>query len=318
MDNSNTPFNLFASASFRLTIVTAVLYLVYTSLQGKPSGIVIILGLLFTYIFYYFIGRLYLQENFKVSDVKPLEQIVKENDIILDTSTAPYLDKPINSLDDYEYNLVFQNENDRELTTELRNKLMSQYPMDWSTQPASSAYFSKGQKESFENKMPIDASMNEIIYKNVSASNLQPPDTDAVEKEERKILQTYSPKGADDLNTYNIEDARELIKKIYDAKGLVPEVEVDKDKNVYTIVATRKKGEKIQYEDDLGDATAEESVDNMENITVVPQAATDILKETDPFYDTHKKTRMDKWDYTKYTESLERMFAPSYERSQWY
>ena len=318
MDNSNTPFNLFASASFRLTIVAAVLYLVYTSLQGKPSGIVIILGLLFTYVFYYFIGRLYLQENFKVSDVKPLEQIVKENDIILDTSTAPYLDKPINSLDDYEHNLVFENENDRELTTELRNKLMSQYPMDWSTQPASSAYFSKGQKESFENKMPIDASMNEIIYKNVSGSNLQPPDTDAVEKEERKILQTYSPKGADDLNTYNIEDARELIKKIYDAKGLVPEVEHNKDTNVYTIVATRKKGEKIQYEDDLGDATAEESADNMENITVVPQAATDILKETDPFYDTHKKTRMDKWDYTKYTPELERMFAPTYPRSQWY
>jgi hypothetical protein len=313
MDNSNTPFNLWVSASFRLTVLVAILYLVYTSLNGRPSGIVIILGLIFTYGFYYTIGRLYLQENFEI-----YETIVKENDVILDTSTAPYLNKPINSLDDYEYNLVFENENDRELTKELRNKLMSQYPMDWSTQPASSAYFSKGQKESFENKMPIDASMNEVIYKNVSGSNLQPPDTDTVEKQERQILQTYAPKHANDLNTYNIEDARDLIKKIYDAKGLVPEVEHDKDKNVYTIVATRKKGEKIQYEDDLGDATAEESADNMENITVVPQAATDILKESDPFYDSHKKTRMDKHNYYGFTENLERMFAPSYERSQWY
>jgi hypothetical protein len=313
MDNSNSTFNLIISACFRVTILAAVLYLVYTSLKGKPSGIVILLGLLFTYGFYYAIGRIYLQENFE-----SIEQIVKENDVILDTSTAPYLNKPINSVDDYEMNLVFENENHRGITKDLRNKLMSQYPMDWSTQPASSAYFSKGQKESFENKMPLDLSMNEILYKNVSGTNLQPPDTDAVEKQERKILQTYQPKNADDLNTYNIEDARELIKKIYDARGLVPEVEHAKDSNVYTVVATRKKGEKIQYEDDLGDATAEESTDNMENVTVVPQAATDILKESDPFYDTHKKTRMDKWDYTKYTPELERSMAPTYPRSQWY
>jgi hypothetical protein len=313
MDKSNTIFNLIVSVCFKVTILAAVLYLLYTSLKGKPSGIVILLGLLFTYGFYYAIGRLYLQENFE-----SIEQTVKDNDVILDTSTAPYLNKPINSLDDYEMNLVFENENHRGITKELRNKLMSQYPMDWSTQPASSAYFSKGQKESSENKMPIDASMNELVYKNVSGSNLQPPDTDAVEKQERQILQTYVPKHANDLNTYNIEDARELIKKIYDAKGLVPEVEHAKDSNVYTIVATRKKGEKIQYEDDLGDATAEESTDNMENVTVVPQAATDILKESDPFYDTHNKTRMDKWDYTKYTPELERSMAPTYPRSQWY
>lgn len=313
MDNSNSTFNLIISACFRVTILAAVLYLVYTSLKGKPSGIVILLGLLFTYGFYYAIGRIYLQENFE-----SIEQIVKENDVILDTSTAPYLNKPINSVDDYEMNLVFENENHRGITKDLRNKLMSQYPMDWSTQPASSAYFSKGQKESFENKMPLDLSMNEIVYKNISGTNLQPPDTDAVEKQERKILQTYQPKNADDLNTYNIEDARELIKKIYDARGLVPEVEHAKDSNVYTVVATRKKGEKIQYEDDLGDATAEESTDNMENVTVVPQAATDILKESDPFYDTHKKTRMDKWDYTKYTPELERSMAPTYPRNQWY
>ena len=321
--DTNSPFNLLVSACFRVSIFTAVLYLIYTTLQGKPSGIVILLGLVFTYTFYYIVGRIYLQENFeseslKVSDVKPLEEIVKQNDVILDTSTAPYLNKPINSLDDYEMNLVFENENDREITKELRNKLMSQYPMDWSTQPASSAYFSKGQKESSENKMPLDGAGNEIIYKNVSGGNLQPPDTDAVEVQERKILQTYQPKHSDDLKTYDIEDARNLIKKIYDAKGLVPEVEHEKDSNVYTIVATRKKGEQIQYEDDLGDATAEESRDNMENVTVVPQAAVDVLRDSDPFYDNTNRTRIPKNDYTKFTESLERMFAPTYSRSQWY
>lgn len=318
MNNSNSMFNLVVTACFRVSIIAAVLYLLYTTIKGKPSGIIILSALLFLYGFYYIVGRVYLQENFVAIDVKPLEDIVKDNDVILDTSTTPYLNKPINSLDDYEMNLVFDNENDRDITTDLRNKLMSQYPMDWSTQPGSSAYFSKGQKEAAEKATPLDLSGNDIVYKNVSGGNLQPPDTDSIEKEERKILQTYKPKHTQDLKTYNIEDARNLIKKIYDAKGLIPEVEHKKDTNVYTIVATRKKGEKIQYEDDLGDATAEESKDNMENVTVVPQAATDVLRDSDPFYNTKQKGRMDKWDYTKYTPELERMFAPSTERSQWY
>lgn len=50
--------------------------------------------------------------------------------------------------------MVFQNEGDRELSTALRNKLMSQYPMDWSTQPPSSAQFQAGLRESFENATP--------------------------------------------------------------------------------------------------------------------------------------------------------------------
>jgi hypothetical protein len=120
------------------------------------------------------------------------------------------------------------------------------------------------------------------------------------------------------IRSYNIEDARDLIKKIYDAKGLIPEVEHDEKKNVYTVIATRKKGEKIQYEDDLRDATAEESEDNMENITVVPQQAVDVLRDADPFYNSAQKTRTDKWDYTKYTDNLERSMAPTYPRSQWY
>lgn len=318
MDNSNTPFNIVASLFFRITIVLGAVYFVYTALKGKPSGIILFLGLIFVYFFYYFTSRSYLQENFQEIDVRPLEEIVKENDVVLDSDTAPYLNTPINSLDDYEMNLVFQNESDREISKELRNKLKSQYPMDWTVQPPNSVYFSKGQKKSFENKMPLDISSNSIIYKNISGTNVQPSDTDSVEKLERKILQTYQPKRTEDLKTYDIEDARELIQKIYNARGLVPEVEHEKDSNVYTIVATRKKGEKIQYEDDLGDATAEESKDNMENITVVPQQAVDVLKESDPFYDSAQKTRMDKWDYTKYTENLERMFAPTYSTSQWY
>jgi len=256
---------------------------------------------------------MYLNENFQ-----DVSEAVKQNDTVIDTEAVPYATAPINSLDDYEHTSVFENENDREITKELKSKLMSQYPMDWATQPASSSYFTKGQKEAVENTMPIDLSKNEIVFKNIDGGNLQPPDMDKVEIEERKILQTYSPKNTNDLKTYDIEDARTLIKKIYDVKGLIPEVEHQKDTNIYTIVGTRRKDEKIQYEDDLGDASAIESKDNMENVTVVPQAATDVLRDSDPFYNSSVRTRMDKHNYYSFTPELERMFAPTYERSQWY
>ena len=318
MDNTKSDnFTRTLKFCFKMTILILAVFFVYSMLKGKPSGLIVLLGLFFSYLFYYFSSRSYLDEGFQV---RPLETIVKDNDVILDTANAPYLNKPINSVDDYEYNLVFDNENDREITKELRNKLMSQYPMDWSTQPTSSAFFTKGQKESFENSMPIDLSQNELVYKNVSGSNLQPPDMDAIEEKERKILQTYHPKNTSDLKTYDIDDAYKLINKIYNAKGEIPTVEHSKDTNIYTIVGTRNKNEKIEYEDDLPLANIEDQSGNGENTIIVPQAAKDLLMDSDPFYDAEKTamTHTGKWDYTKWSPGLERSMAPTYPLSQWY
>ena len=192
---------------------------------------------------------------------------------------------------------------------------MSQYPMDWSTQPASSSYFPKGQKESFQNSMPIDLSQNELAYKNVSGTNFQPPDTDSVEKKEREILQTYQPKNVSDLTTYNIEDANALIKKIYDAKGQIAQVNHEEGTNIYEITGVRNKNEKIEYEDNLGDS---KPVDDTSNAVVVPTAATENLYASDPFYNSQEKTRMDKFNYYSWTPQLERMFSPTYATNQWY
>ena len=301
-----------------MTVALIIVYFLYTMLRGEPSGLIFLFGFLFLYLYYYLTNRSYLNEDFQV---RPIESIVENNDVILDTANAPYLNKPIDSVDDYEYNLVFDNENDREISKELRNKLMSQYPMDWSTQPASSALYTKGQKESYESSMPIDLSQNELIYKSVSGDNLKPPNMDDIEEKERKILQTYAPKNTSDLKKYDIDDAYTLIKNIYDAKGEIPQVVHEKDTNIYTITGTRNKNEKIQYEDDLDDAlvSTTDLSSNGENVTVIPQAAKDLLLDSDPFYNTHDKTtRMGKHDYTKWTEGLERSFAPTYPLSQWY
>uniref|UniRef100_A0A6C0D6G3 Uncharacterized protein n=1 Tax=viral metagenome TaxID=1070528 RepID=A0A6C0D6G3_9ZZZZ len=317
------PLYEFSAVCFRLVIIIVVGFIGYTNFNGRSSGYIVIATLAFLYLFTFFMGREYLRENFEESNSSSSEvnnKVLSTNEFIVDTTNPPYETQPINSLDDYEHNLVFQNENDREITKELRNKLSSQYPMDWSTQPASSSYYQKGLKEMSQTQQ-TDISGVDNMYKNVSGENLVPPDTDSVEKSERKNLQQYKAKGTKDLKTtYDIDDAYSIIKKMYDAKGLDPQIEHKKDTNIYEIIGVRKKGEKVLYEDELGDASASNEAvrENQESVTVVPQAATDLLYDSDPFYNKQQSTRTGKWDYTKYTPELERQFAPTYPLSQWY
>ena len=234
---------------------------------------------------------------------------------------VPYTKTPINNVDDYEYNMVFQNESDKALSKELRDKLMSQYPMDWSGYPPSSSQFQAGLRESFENakpNVPDDAKP----YQNISGNLMQPPDKSETEKQERKILQTYKPKFPPSATSYDPRDANELIKQIYDARGLIPEVKHKDGTNVYEIVGVRRKDEKIVYEEEEAAATPAANPMAMESAINAPLAAKDMNSpEKDSFFDSGAatgKTRDNKWDYTSWTPGLERMFAPTADRQQWY
>ena len=295
----------------------------------------IILGtLLVGYIYLYISSRQYLKESFtnfwfnpfgyeeKPKDVSGGDAPSKE--IEIDQPERPYATSQIMGVDDYEYNMVFENESDREISTTLRNKLMSQYPMDWSTQPPSSSQFQQGMREMFEDAkrekvVEPDAAMNP--YTAITDESLLPPDTLKMEQEERKILQTYQPKHAGDLTTYNVEDAMELIKRIYEKKGEIPQVIKKKD-NVYEVIGTRKKNEKIVYEETDGDAhTSEDPVAEVgENTMVVPQAAVDKNSALDPFYEPNpgSNTRTGKWSFRQWTPGLERMFAPTESKADWH
>lgn len=317
------PLYEFSAVSFRIVIIITLSVLGYSFYKGTAPGYVTLSSLVFLYLFTFFMGREYLRENFKTTETSCSQvnsKVLSSDEIIMNSNNPPYETRAIDSLDDYEYNLVNQNENDRELTKDLKNKLMSQYPMDWSTHPASSSYFQKGLKESFKNQQ-TDVSGVADIFKNINAKDVLPPDSDSVEMNERQELQTYQPKATKDLTpSYDIDDAYTMIKKMYDAKGLDPQIEHKKDTNIYEIVGVRKKGEKVQYEDELGDArvSSEPVRDNQESVTVVPQAAKDLLYDSDPFYNKQQSTRTGKWDYNKWTEGLERSFAPTYPLSQWY
>lgn len=247
---------------------------------------------------------------------KPCIQM--RDDVIMEQRLeAPYLQNAIQNVDDYEYNLVFQGEGDREVNKALLNKLQSQYPLDWSGLPPSAARFQQGVqelRESFKNAPAEPAGVHP--YKEISGVTMTPPDTSIQEMEERKILQTYQPKNIGDLSTYNLEDAMALINRIYDAKGLIPEVR-KRDGNIYDVIGTRPKDAKIVYEDE---APAQKTpyAQAGEGTITVPPTAVDVAAGLDPFFTPTDSARVSRWDYQKFTPGLERMFAPTYPTTEWY
>ena len=286
--------------------------------------IVLILG---AYALLYISGRYYLRESFNTSDPESLKRETKVcNGTIVEfeePADKPYVTRPIDDVDDYEYNLVFRNEGDREMSKAVLNKLTAQYPLDWSGLPPSAMRFQEGfkqQQEAYRNAPPVPQGVNP--YEEIDGSNMTIPDTSAMEMEERKILQTYEPKPADTPIEYRLEDANELIKKIYDKKNLIPEVKA-RDNNVYEVIGTRSKDEKIVYEDE-GPQETEAYVNGTEaieaaaeNVITVPQRTTDIAAGLDPYYTPSTSTRTGRWDYMRWTPGLERMFAPTYPTKDW-
>lgn len=250
------------------------------------------------------------------ADQKNADTIVVEEEL-----NKPYSLDPIRSVDDYEYSLVFRNEGDRAMTKAVRDTLMSKYPMDWSIQPPSSQGFQSGLaafKEAFANPVPVN-NTEKSPFRNIDGSKMIPPDTLADERKEREILQTYTPKDPQSLTTYNAADAKELIEKIYDAKGMIAEYK-ETGPNQFTIIGTRKKDEKIVYEDDPEVAPTGQGpiAAAGEGTIIVPAVAAEVQGGLDPFFTPSNKTRDGKWDYTSWTPGLERMFAPTEPQTNWY
>jgi hypothetical protein len=300
----------------------------------------ILFGLiLFGYILLYVKGRKYL-EPFQNAGTGPTVNQIYPVPPPLMVETAPIDSRPgrvvmeqtsldpvaqgqIKKLDDFEYNMIYQNESDRALSTALRNKLMSQRPMDWAGLPPSSEQFQAGLRESFENASPTVPD-NAKPYENINGGNMIPPDTEATEMEERKILQAYKPPSAQELGSYSADedmDPEKLIDKIYAVKGLVPTVAHKDGTNVYEVVGVRRKDEKVVYEDEEAPASLGPVRGAGEATIQVPATAYDTAAVVDPFYDTSApggKTRMGKWDYQSWTPGLERMFAPTNDTQNWH
>jgi hypothetical protein len=245
--------------------------------------------------------------------------------VMSSSSNSPYVVDsafPINGVDDYEYNMVFQNEGDRAMTKQTRDTLMNKYPRDWSVMPSSSELFQQGlaafQKKQEEPFQGEDAAANPYAQLDGPAT---PPDTQGAEATERQILQTYVPQSPQSLTTYDAADAKELVNRVYGAKGLIADMR-ESQPNVFTIIGTRKKDEKIVYEDEVpADAAASnEAVPAAgEGVIQIPAAAmTAPGVKQDPFFNTDTPSRQGKWDYTKWTPGMERMFSPTQPQQNWF
>jgi len=242
--------------------------------------------------------------------------------VVLDTSKNtmfPYTTEPINDLDQYELEAVFQNEGDRELKKQQINKLTRQYPLDWTNYPPNSSKFQSEQAKYIEG-FSSDSSAADLNkpYKNIGDGNLTPPDTAAIEREERQILATYEPRKSGDMKSYDVYDAQKLLEQIYKPKGLVPSVN-KRDDNVFEVVNTRSLKDKVEYEDDLPDAptTSGHGLGPGEATIEVPPTAVEIAAGRDPFYEPTTSTRSSRTDYMRWTPGLERMFAPTYPTTDW-
>jgi hypothetical protein len=245
------------------------------------------------------------------------------------TNPPPYSLDPINSVDDYEYNLVFKGEGDKAMTKATRDVLMSAYPKDWSTHPPSSELFQQGlaaYKEGFADSVEKAAStmQKHNPYREVDGTNMTPPDSKAAEDAERDILATYVPKKPGELTTYDLDDAEEIVKRIYTAKGLVAYTKRG-DNNTITVMSTSKIGEPVVYEDEYagekGAPTGTDAVKEAGEGTVDVPVNIINLGPKDPFFtpvSQESRTRSEKWDYTSWTPGLERMFAPTEAQTKWY
>jgi hypothetical protein len=313
-------------------------------MEGNTVFALLFALILVGYAVLYVGGRYYLREGFqkgagadspaagqlypapppvfpRVEDPVEEGECKREKVVMEYRNNPPYAVDAVRSLDEYEMSQVYENESDRELSQELRNKLMSQRPMDWAGLPPSSSKFQAGLRESFENATPT-VPENAKPYKDVIGDTTNPPDTESLEMEERKILQTYKPKPAGYVEKYDVDNVEKMIREIYDKKGLIPTVAHKENSNVYEITGVRKKSDSgIVYEDEVAPAVMGPSQKLGEAKIIVPPAAYDYRAAKDPYYDTSAGTggsRVGKWNYEAWTPGLERMFAPSNETQNWY
>ena len=265
------------------------------------------------------IGAIYVIYNTQKTE-KPVKVDSSGNNTVEQEISPPYATEEINSVDDYEYSMIFQNEGDRGLTKATRDRLMSQYPMDWTTQPPSSAHFQDSLAK-FKESFTTQELPSKTPYTSIDGDMIPPVYTD-----EKDILATYVPKKPNELTTYDAADAKEIVDRIYGAKGLVADLKKTGD-NTYTVMTTRKKDAPVIYEAEEGEEDASgsnahapaSSQPTAGEAIVVPNNV-ESYKGSDPFFtvNPNNRTRDGKWDYSSWTPGLERMFAPTEPQTNWY
>jgi hypothetical protein len=292
----------------------------------------LLIGVL-AFAFLYISGNYYLREGFTSDDnkydkmeVAKAREMAKLHALGVYNTTGvrsdlvgdlPYATNPINSIDDYEYSMIFREEGSRVAGKRAISDAMAEYPIEWSALPPSSQLFQE-KLEQFVGAVTADqAPVNTDQFKSISGSQETPPDLDKLEEDEKKLLATYKPEDTKDLIHYSLNDTKKLLKEIYAKRGLIPVIEQSKQgTNVFEIIETKEIHPTIVWEDDPV-SEIQRQIIRGENQFEVPLYARDVAAGLDPFFEPRKPTTIGKQDYTKWTPELERSFAPTYTGNGW-
>lgn len=280
--------------------------------------------------FIYISGRYYLRESFQEDSKSNPTQSQGDfmtgdfnlpKTFMTNMPDRPYETQPVDNLDDYEYSMIFQNEGSRVTGKREISDAMSRYPLSWTHRPPSDQLFQQYQEAFIDasEKTPPETESKEL-FKEISGQDMVPPDTVAIDAAEKQILAMYRPEKPQELTEYTLDNAIDLVKKIYDRRGLVATVERSKQggNNTFEIVDVEPKNPKIIWEDEVERDPVERYKLRGEEQITIPQSATDIAAGLDPFFEPRTRVRMDRHDYTQWTPGLERQFAPTYAHKSWF
>jgi hypothetical protein len=272
-----------------------------------------ILLALIGYMIMYISSRKYNEEGFHGISQQLSPQPIQKAMI---PPEKPYMKEPIDSLDQYELSAVYQRQGSKEATKKQLNDAMTRYPLDWSVQGPASGYFQEKQEEYQRQSEKTDV-VN--AYGANESTDMMLPDSALQEEEERKILQTYQPQKSSSLLNYSADDVKTLVEKIYDKRGLIPELVKSKQgQNVWEIIEVKEKNPNIVWEDDKPMKEREKMNMRGEEVIDVPYMVSDVSAGLDPFFQKSRSVRDGRFDYTEWSPGLERMFAPTQPIKDWY
>lgn len=217
---------------------------------------------------------------------------------------------------DFEQDFIMMNEGGYNPSRDAINAARRRFPFDWSQLPPSANQFQMQQM--LFNKEPITqaAPYTAETFKDIEARDLMPIDSEVEAEKEQAALKSYVPVSASEVAAPSVQSVEDLVKKIYEPKGLIPIVKQRGDTNVYEIYEVKEKNPKIVYEDA---PSAERGVANalMPLSPDVPKYVdmpTDASLGLAPVSESGKMARN---SYATYDPSLETMFGKRMSWQTW-
>jgi hypothetical protein len=235
----------------------------------------------------------------------------------------------INSLDDYEFNRVFELENaprNAALSKNVKDSLTSQRILDWSSLPFNSDARAEQEEQFIAGRLEdgFRDPKSGVFFKNMEGVDIEPPDHEAVAAREAKILSTYQPT---DITTHVVDSEMERVAKVVaqtyaNDPDWEPVIE-KRGEHQYAVTELRPRRKKESWESETPSVQEAKDQGLVAGGSIKPSMSVDDQQRGDPYFDKggvldYSNNKF--WNYNefnKWTPGLERMFAPTNPTQEW-